>query len=385
MWRSKSVPFGDSRGNLVIVYDRILAFQSLTEITEVIVIVTLLSGLFLGSVLYVLMRRGLLRRVEQLYVGSEAIGRGNLDYRIPSLGDDEIGDLGKALNTMARNLEKTTTSRDRLDMEVKEREQALADLAESAAALRRSNAELEQFAYVASHDLQEPLRMVGSYLQLLSRRYRGYIAADADKWIDFAVDGANRMKQLIEDLLAYSRVSSHGVEQVLVDSEQALGEVLRDLAAAVAESGARISHDQLPMVLADPQQLNQLLQNLIGNAIKYRGDQPLEIHVSAESDGPGFRFLVRDNGIGIEPRFAERIFQIFQRLHGVGKYSGTGIGLAVCKRIVERHGGRIWVESQAGQGSTFFFTLPGAAASVTAGPGEEEPSSDDTEETRYAG
>ena len=248
-----------------------LAFQSLTEITEVIVIVTLLSGLFLGSVLYVLMRRGLLRRVEQLYVGSEAIGRGNLDYRIPSLGDDEIGDLGKALNTMARNLEKTTTSRDRLDMEVKEREQALADLAESAAALRRSNAELEQFAYVASHDLQEPLRMVGSYLQLLSRRYRGYIAADADKWIDFAVDGANRMKQLIEDLLAYSRVSSHGVEQVLVDSEQALGEVLRDLAAAVAESGARISHDQLPMVLADPQQLNQLLQNLIGNAIKYRG------------------------------------------------------------------------------------------------------------------
>ena len=224
--------------------------------------------------------------------------------------------------------------------------------------LRRSNRDLEQFAYVASHDLQEPLRMVTSYMDLLETRYKGRLDKDSDQFIGFAVDGAHRMKQLISDLLTYSRITSHGKEPRLVSVQAAFGRAMADLRGVIAETGAQVTHDSLPEVMGDETQLTQLLVNLLSNAIKFRGEQPPRVHLGARKEGAEWIFSVRDNGIGIAPEGFERIFQVFQRLHTRQKYPGSGIGLAVCKRIVERHGGRIWVESQAGRGSTFFFAIP---------------------------
>jgi light-regulated signal transduction histidine kinase (bacteriophytochrome) len=233
-----------------------------------------------------------------------------------------------------------------------------ADLGRSNTELARSNADLEQFAYVASHDLQEPLRMVASYLQLLQRRYQGHLDADADEFIHFAVDGATRMKGLINALLEYSRVRTRGRPLELVDADLALDQALHDLSLAVEDSGALVSREPLPTVLADGRQLGQVFLNLIGNALKFHGDAPPRVHVCAERADGQWRFAVRDNGIGLDPEFGERIFGIFERLNAGATYPGTGIGLAVCKSILERHGGRIWVESQPGAGATFFFTLP---------------------------
>lgn len=224
--------------------------------------------------------------------------------------------------------------------------------------LVRSNSDLQQFAYVASHDLQEPLRMVASYTQLLARRYKGKLDADADEFIGYAVDGANRMQRLIQDLLAYSRVSTRGQAFEPVPVGAIVAQALDNLRGAVEESRAVVTRDPLPTVMADETQLLQLFQNLLSNAIKFRGGQPPRVHVSAARHDTEWQFSVRDNGIGIDPQYADRIFVVFRRLHNITEYPGTGIGLAICKKIVERHGGRIWVESQPGKGATFYFTVP---------------------------
>ncbi len=224
--------------------------------------------------------------------------------------------------------------------------------------LARSNSELERFAYVASHDLQEPLRMVTSYLQLLVKRYADRFDGDALDFINYAVDGSNRMKALINDLLAYSRVGTRSKEYTATDCERVLDQVLQILQPAVAETQAEITHDPLPVIWADESQIEQLFQNLVANAIKFHGAAAPSVHVGAQKENHNWLFSVRDNGIGIDPQYFERIFIIFQRLHNREEYPGTGIGLAISKRIVERHGGRIWIESEQGSGSTFYFTIP---------------------------
>lgn len=246
--------------------------------------------------------------------------------------------------------------------DVTERVAAQRHLAEKMEELRNSNEALEQFAHIASHDLQEPLRMVASYVQLLSKRYKGKLDSDADEFIGFAVDGAQRMKRLIEDLLVYSRAGRGPKSDQLVDSGEALNESLRNLRASIEESRAEVTFDRLPILATGETQLVQLFQNLVGNAIKYRGERLPRIHISVEReegpDGDEWVFSVADNGIGIEPQYFERVFVIFQRLHGRGEYEGTGIGLAICKRVLQQQGGRIWVESEPGKGSIFHFSLP---------------------------
>lgn len=242
--------------------------------------------------------------------------------------------------------------------DISDRKRSEEELALKAQELARSNAELKQFAYVASHDLQEPLRMVASYTQLLAKRYRGRLDADADEFIAYAVDGASRMQHLIRDLLAYSQVSTHSEDFALHEGETILNDALVNLQLAIEESGATVSHGPLPTLTGDRAQLVQLFQNLIGNAIKYRGAEPPRVYISATQVDHAQVFSISDNGIGIDPQYAERIFIIFQRLHGKEEYPGTGIGLAICKKIVERHGGRIWMESKLGQGTTFYFTIP---------------------------
>jgi PAS domain S-box-containing protein len=242
--------------------------------------------------------------------------------------------------------------------DVTETRRAEEKLKQTMAELARSNTELERFAYIASHDLQEPLRMVASYTQLLGRRYRGKLDSDADEFIGYAVDGATRMQQLINALLDYSRVGTRAKPLEPTDCEAVFNNAVANLKVAIKETDAVVEHDPLPTVVADATQMVQLFQNLLGNSVKFHSDKRPEIHVGAQRNGSEWIFSVRDNGIGIDPKYFERIFIIFQRLHGRGEYPGTGIGLAICKKIIERHKGRIWVESQPGNGATFYFTIP---------------------------
>jgi PAS domain S-box-containing protein len=222
----------------------------------------------------------------------------------------------------------------------------------------RSNVELEQFAYVASHDLQEPLRMVTSFTQLLEKRYKNKLDRDADEFIGFIVDGALRMQSMINDLLQYSRIGTRGKPFIVTDFESILNQALINLKVTIEENNAIITHDPLPTLMADPSQMTQVFQNLLSNAIKFRSKEMPRVHVSAQKKEKKWIFSLRDNGIGIAPEFFEKLFILFQRLHSKSEYPGTGIGLAVCKKIVERHGGKIWVESETGKGSTFYFTIP---------------------------
>jgi PAS domain S-box-containing protein len=243
--------------------------------------------------------------------------------------------------------------------DITERKRSEEHLLKTVEELKRSNDELQQFAYVASHDLQEPLRMVASYTQLLAKRYKGRLDADADEFIAYAVDGSNRMQGLIQDLLAYSRAGTNGKALLEISSEKALKDALANLRATIDESGAVVTHDALPAITTDDTQLAQIFQNLVGNAIKYRSAKAPLVHVyAAKNGGKEWIFSVRDNGMGIDPQYFERIFVLFQRLHGRTEFKGTGIGLAICKKILERLGGRIWVESQPEKGSTFHFALP---------------------------
>ncbi|HYG34364.1 MAG TPA: ATP-binding protein, partial [Clostridia bacterium] len=245
-----------------------------------------------------------------------------------------------------------------LQVEITERKRTQENLQQTAQELERSNRDLEQFAYVASHDLQEPLRAVGGYVRLLQHRFSEKLDAKGLEYIAGAADGASRMERLITDLLAFSRVGTQGKEHVLQDLNELLKDALQNLQAAIHSAQVKVISDPLPNLVVDGRQIVQLLQNLIGNAIKFKGERPPEIRVGARRQDSGWVVWVADNGIGIEPQYFERIFQIFQRLHTRRHYPGTGIGLAICKKIVERHGGNIWVESKPGEGSTFYFSIP---------------------------
>ena len=244
-----------------------------------------------------------------------------------------------------------------IQTDITERKHQETELAHKTRELAQSNAELQQFAYVASHDLQEPLRMVASYTELLGKRYKGKLDQDADEFIGYAVDGATRMQRLIRDLLEYSRVGSERKSFEQTDCEVVFQQAMQNLSASVRERHAEVTHDPLPIVHANPTHLTQVFQNLIGNALKFQGDTPSKIHVGAKALPDGWEFSVRDNGVGIPADQLDRIFSIFQRLHGQSEYPGTGIGLAICKRIVEKYGGQIRVESEPGKGSIFYFTL----------------------------
>ncbi|MFD5625867.1 CHASE3 domain-containing protein [Streptomyces sp. NPDC127072] len=306
------------------------------------VIVVLTALIFEG------LRRGINRPLERLGADARAISGGDFDHPITLTGPLDLRRLSGEIDFM----------RQRLVRELAFSEETRLRLDAQAADLQRSNAELEQFAYVASHDLQEPLRKVSSFTQLLQRRYGGQLDSRADQYIDFAVDGANRMQTLINDLLDFSRVGRlHNAHQS-VDLDKVLERTLSSLSVAIEESGAVITHDPLPTLVADPTQLGMLWQNLIGNAVKFRrpGEAP-KIHITAAREGELWRFTVTDNGIGIAPEYADKIFVIFQRLHTKDAYSGSGIGLAMCKKIVEFHGGTINVDPEYHDGARIVFTL----------------------------
>jgi signal transduction histidine kinase len=336
--------------------DQAEAFSQIFTLRGIILAISFTIALF-ATLAGILVARTVTHPVQNLVKGAEEIGKGNLGYKVATAARDEIGELSRTFDQMTEKLTETLVSRDELMGEIAERKRVESELRKTLVELERSNAELEQFAYVASHDLQEPLRMVSSYTQLLERRYKDKLDGDAHDFINFAVDGAKRMQQLIDDLLTYSRVGTRGKPMKPADSQSVLNATIANLSVAIQESGAVVTYDPLPLVMADEIQLVQLFQNLIGNAIKFHGDKPPRVHVSAKQNGNRWVFSVKDNGIGIDPQYFERIFLIFQRLHRE-EYPGTGTGLAIAKRIVERHGGQIWIESQPGKGSTFYFTMP---------------------------
>jgi signal transduction histidine kinase len=308
---------------------------------------------------WITMRRAIGRPLERLAAHARIVARGDLEHRLAGEGPADVVGLANDVDSMRlrilADLEDVRTSRERLEAQAHELETKARDL-------ERSNAELEQFAYVASHDLQEPLRKVASFCQLLQRRYEGQLDERADQYIGFAVDGAKRMQSLITDLLAFSRVGRTETELVDTPLDEVVATAVANLTRRTDESGARVEVDPMPVVLGERVLLTAVFQNLIGNALKFHGDEPPVVRVTAERTGPDWTISCRDEGIGIDPEYAERIFAIFQRLHPKETYEGTGIGLALCRKIVEFHGGQIWLDTDATPGTTFRFTLPALPA-----------------------
>jgi light-regulated signal transduction histidine kinase (bacteriophytochrome) len=306
------------------------------------------------------LRAAVIRPLQRMAEQAHRVAGGDYGHAVTVRGPREVTDLAADVNTM----------RERISHE-------LSALQARAEELQRSNAELEQFAYVASHDLQEPLRKVASFSQLLQRRYAGQLDARADQYIEFAVDGAKRMQALINDLLAYSRVGRSEREPSLVSSEDALAQARANLAASIEETGATIEAGHLPLVLAEPPLLTAVFQNLLGNSLKFSGGKPPRVVITVGRDEPFWLFSFSDNGMGIDPAYADRIFVIFQRLHERTAYPGTGIGLAMTRKIVEYFGGRIWLDPDFTGGTRFFFTLPMPAETMDPGPLPPAEDSDD--------
>lgn len=347
---------------LITKVDRSEAYAPIGQLANGLVVAGLVL-LSIASLASVLLARMITRPIRLIEAGVGRVAQGERNLVLPEFTSDELGRLAGAFNRMTAALASHETQLRRHAAELERRvAEKTRELDRRADALARSNIELERFAYVASHDLQEPLRMVASYTQLLAKRYKGRLDTDADEFIEFAVDGATRMQTLINDLLTYSRVSSQGRGFETVDCEALLDRVLKNLQGAQIETQAIIRRTQLPQVVADGFQLAQLFQNLIGNAIKFCHGRTPEIDIAAKRMGAHWLFSVADNGIGIEAKYFNQLFAVFKRLHTRAEYPGTGIGLAICKKVIERHGGHIWVESRPGEGSTFFFTIPAPPA-----------------------
>ncbi|MET0789009.1 MAG: ATP-binding protein [Cellulomonas sp.] len=329
-----------------------------TTIAGATVGVLVLAAVALGIALWVTLRRWILEPLDALATDARAVSSGDLLHPVATVGPGEIAALAGDIERMRVALVDQVQVLEASRAEIEAAHDLLTEQAEE---LRRSNRDLEQFAYVASHDLQEPLRKIASFTQLLQKRYGGQMDERADQYIAFAVDGAKRMQRLIQDLLGFSRVGRVGGEVTDVDLGVALAGALDNLSEAVAESGAVVTHDELPVVRGEQPLLVQLFQNLVGNAVKFRdpGRVPT-VHLSARRVADFWELECRDNGIGIDEQYAERVFVIFQRLHAKDVYEGTGIGLSLCKKIVEFHGGRIWIEQPDGEGTSIHWTLPAA-------------------------
>jgi light-regulated signal transduction histidine kinase (bacteriophytochrome) len=326
------------------------------------VFIAVTAGLAVTVVFLALaLRATAIRPLHQLAEQARRVADGDFAHEVEVRGPREVTGLAQDVNTM----------RERILRELSTTRTANTVLEARAEELQRSNAELEQFAYIASHDLQEPLRKVASFTQLLQRRYAGQLDARADQYIEFAVDGAKRMQALINDLLAYSRLGRSAREPSLVSSEDALSQARTNLAAAIEETGATIEVGHLPLVLAEPPLLTAVFQNLLSNSLKFGGAKPPRVVITVARDEPFWLFSFSDNGIGIDPAYGERIFVIFQRLHERGAYPGTGIGLAMTRKIIEYFGGRIWLDPEFTGGARFLFTLP-MPSEVSEDPGAKE-------------
>ncbi|MFC8192260.1 ATP-binding protein [Cellulomonas sp. NPDC057328] len=336
--------------------DAVADLERMTTLSAILLTTVVLTAVVVGVLIWVALRRWVVSPVDALAADARAVAEGDLDRPVAVRGPGEIeqlaGDVEHMRVALVAQLGELRTSR----AEIADAHERLTEQAEE---LRRSNRDLEQFAYVASHDLQEPLRKVASFTQLLQKRYGGQLDERADQYIDFAVDGAKRMQRLIQDLLGFSRVGRVGGEVVDVDLDKALARAVDQLDERIEAAGAVVTHDPLPTVRGEEPLLVQLFQNLVGNAVKFRHpDRVPRVHLSARRVEDSWELECRDNGIGIDPQYAERVFVIFQRLHAKDVYEGTGIGLALCKKIVEFHGGRIWIPEGEGEGTTIRWTLP---------------------------
>lgn len=347
--------------------DAVADLKEATSVLRAVVIGLMAAAIAVGVLLWIFLRRWVTDPLAVLASDARIVAEGDVDHPVEGTGPGEVGEVARDVELMRVRLARLLAEANERQVELEESHARLVDQAED---LRRSNRDLEQFAYVASHDLQEPLRKIASFTQLLAKRYEGQLDERADQYIGFAVDGAKRMQRLINDLLGFSRVGRIGGEVTPVDLDGVLDQVVTDLQQPIEEAGAVVVGEELPVVTGEQPLIAQLVTNLVANAIKFRHpDRAPVVRLDARRVGDFWEIACHDNGIGIDPQYAERVFVIFQRLHAKDVYEGTGIGLALCKKIVEYHGGAIWIDEAASDGTTIRFTLPVAqAASTTATP-----------------